>query len=106
MNHRRSALTFVRSGMATDASVNISRTEQRHLPALGGSIDHSRSGGNTGDIPCVTRDGLILTDCTPGVLRRPRRKRLIASDGGGPCRISRLGRLGRLSVRAQADTQG
>ena len=85
--------------------MNISRTEQRVLLvlALGGRIDHSRAGTKTRDILCVTRDGHILADCTLEVFQRLRRKRLIASAGGGPYRISRLGRL---SVRAQLDNQG
>ena len=85
--------------------MNISRTEQRvlHVLALGGRIEHSRTGTKIGEILCVTRDGLILADCTLDVFRRLRRKRLIASEGGGPYRISRLGRL---SVRAQGDNQG
>ena len=109
MNDRRSAMACVRSGMATDyglTPMNISRTEQRvlHVLALGGRIEHQRNFGSKIDgILCVTRDGLILADCTPGVFQRLRRKRLIASEGGGPYRISRLGRL---SVRAQADNQG
>ncbi len=85
--------------------MNISRTEQRvlHVLALGGRIDHSRSGSKIDDILCVTRDGFILADCTREVFQRLRRKRLIASEGGGPYRISRLGRL---SVRAQLNNQG
>jgi uncharacterized protein YjhX (UPF0386 family) len=108
MSDRRSAPAFVRSGMATDSGtfqMNLSKTEQRvlHVLALGGRIDHSRSGTRIDCILCVTRDGLILTDCTLVVFRRLRRKRLIASEGGSPYRISRLGRL---SVRAQADNRG
>lgn len=85
--------------------MNISRIEQRvlHVLALGGRIDHSRSGKRIEEILCVTRDGFILADCTLGIFQRLRRKRLIASEGGGPYRISRLGRL---SVRAQLDNQG
>jgi len=85
--------------------MNISRTEQRvlHVLALGGRINHSRNGTKVDAILCVTRDGLILSDCTLPVFQRLRRKRLIASSGGGPYRISRLGRL---SVRAQLDNQG
>jgi uncharacterized protein len=85
--------------------MNISRTEQRvlHVLALGGRIDHSRNGSKIDEILCVTRDGLILADCTLTVFQHLRRKRLIASAGGGPYRISRLGRL---SVRAQLDNQG
>jgi hypothetical protein len=85
--------------------INISRTEQRvlHVLALGGRIDHLRNGTKIEEVLCVTRDGLILSDCTLDAFQRLRRKRLIASEGGGPYRISRLGRL---SVRAQTDNQG
>lgn len=108
MNDRRSAAAFVRSGMAIDfglTHMNISRTEQRvlHTLALGGRIDHSRIGTRIDGILCITRDGFILTDCTLDVFQRLRRKRLIASEGGGPYHISRLGRQ---SVRAQVDNQG
>lgn len=83
--------------------MNISRTEQRvlHVLALGGRIDHSRNSTKIDEIHCVTRDGLILSDCTLPVFQRLRR-RLIASSGGGPYLITRLGRL---SVRAQPDNQ-
>ena len=85
--------------------MNISRTEQRvlHVLALGGRIDHSRNGTKIAEILCITRDGFILADCTLDVFQRLRRKRLIASDGGGPYRILRLGRV---SVRAQLDNPG
>lgn len=85
--------------------MNISRTEQRvlHVLALGGRIDHSRTGAKIDDILCVTRDGMVLSDCTLAVFQRLRSRRLIASMGGGPYRITRLGRL---SVRAQVDNQG
>ena len=85
--------------------MNLSRTEQRvlHVLALGGRIDHSRNGTKIDKILCVTRDGLILADCMLAVFQRLRRRGLIASSGGGPYRISRLGRL---SVRAQGDNQG
>jgi hypothetical protein len=74
-----------------------------HVLALGGRTDHSRTGTKIDEILCVTRDGLILTDCTLPVFQRLRRKRLIASEAGGPYRITRLGHL---SVRAQPDNQG
>jgi uncharacterized protein len=86
--------------------MNISRMEQRvlHVLALGGRIDATRgTSAKITDILCVTRDGMILSDCTLAVFQKLRRKRLIGSEGGGPYRISRLGRL---SVRAQLDNQG
>ena len=86
--------------------MNISRSEQRvlHVLALGGRIEHLRNtGGKVDEVLCVTRDGLILSDCTLEIFQRLRRKRLIGSERGAPYRITRLGRL---SVRAQADNQG
>jgi uncharacterized protein YjhX (UPF0386 family) len=86
--------------------MNISRFEQRvlHVLALGGRIEPAvRQGPKITDILCVTREGIILSDCSLGVFQRLRRKGLIASEGGGPYRITRLGRL---SVRAQFDNQG
>jgi hypothetical protein len=74
-----------------------------HVLALGGRIDHSRNSTKIDEVHCVTRDGLILSDCTMPVFQRLRRRRLIASSGGGPYHITRLGRL---SVRAQPDNQG
>ncbi|MFN4202783.1 MAG: YjhX family toxin [Tabrizicola sp.] len=86
--------------------MNLSKIEQRvlHVLALGGRIQHARNGGaRIDDILCITRDGLVLADCTLDIFHRLCRKRLIQSNGGGPYRISRLGRL---SVRAQLDNQG
>jgi len=74
-----------------------------HVLALGGRIEHARQGSKIDIVLCVTRDGLILADCTLGVFPRLRRKRLISSEAGRPYRISRLGRV---SVRAQLDNQG
>jgi uncharacterized protein len=90
----------------TGLTMNISRFEQRvlHVLALGGRIEAARSQGRKIDeVCCITRDGFILTDCSLAVFQRLRRKRLIGSQGGGPYRITRLGRL---SVRAQTDNQG
>jgi hypothetical protein len=86
--------------------MNISRTEQRvlHVLALGGRIVAlARQGPKITDILCVTRDGLILSDCTLEVFQRLRRRRLIGSEAGGPYRITKAGRL---SVRAEPDNQG
>jgi uncharacterized protein len=86
--------------------MNLSRFEQRvlHVLALGGHIDSTaRQGPKITEILCVSREGLILSDCSLPIFQRLRRKRLIASEHGGPYRITRLGRL---SVRAQTDNQG
>lgn len=85
--------------------MNISKTEQRvlHVLAQGGHIQHDRGQGRKiCDILCVTRDGLILQDCTLAVFLRLRQRHLIASHQGQPYRITRLGRL---SVRGQTDNQ-
>ena len=75
--------------------MNISKHEQRVLHALaqGGRIIHRRCAqtGKITQVDCFNRDGWRLDDCTRGVFDRLRRRRLIASHGGQPYRISRLG---------------
>jgi uncharacterized protein len=72
--------------------------------ALGGRIEHRRGGtARITEILCVTRDGFILSDCTLALFKTLRRKGLIASSGGGPYRITRLGWQ---LVRGQTDNQG
>mgnify|MGYP001766277106 FL=1 len=86
--------------------MNISRCEQRalHVLALGGHILHMRRGGRkVTEVLCLTREGLVLSDCTLGIFQSLRRKGLIESRGGSPYRISLAGRR---AVRAQADNQG
>lgn len=86
--------------------MNISRLEQRalHVLALGGHIHHDRgTGRKVTDVLCVTRDGLILSDCDLRLFQSLRRKGLIESRGGAPYRISLSGRR---AVRAQLDNQG
>ncbi|MBK1635060.1 YjhX family toxin [Rhodovulum adriaticum] len=86
--------------------MNISRTEQRvlHVLALGGLIIHERGDGpKINAITCVTREGMVLSDCDLNVFYRLRKKRLIESRDGKPYRISKRGRM---SVRAQLDNRG
>ncbi|MGL5012525.1 MAG: YjhX family toxin, partial [Paracoccaceae bacterium] len=87
-------------------SMNISKTEQRvlHVLAQGGHIAHLREDGarKISEILCVTREGTILADCTLALFRRLRARGLIASAGGGPYRITYLGRR---MVRGQVDNQ-
>jgi len=85
--------------------MNISKYEQRvlHVLARGGHIRHRRDeAGRLVEIICYTHDGLVLTDCSLALFQRLRRRRLIGSQGGGPYRITRLGRQ---SVRPQLDNR-
>lgn len=85
--------------------MNISKIEQRVLHALaqGGHIQPLReTSRKISGVICLTREGFVLTDCTLPVFARLRRRRMIASTGNGPYRISYLGRQ---SVRAQHDNQ-
>ena len=85
--------------------MNIPKPQQRILHALaqGGRIELERDEkGRIVAADCYTRDGWILTDGTVAIFQALRRKRLIASQDGGPYRITRLG-LG--SLRAQLDNR-
>jgi len=85
--------------------MNISKLEQRVLHALaqGGCIRHDRGTGRRIDhVLCVTREGMILSDCTLPLFQRLRRRGLIASECGAPYRITRAGRL---AVRSQPDNR-
>lgn len=89
----------------SDNPLNISKPQQRTLHALaqGGRIDLERDEkGRIVAADCVTRDGWALTDCTVGVFQSLKRKRLIASQDGGPYRITRLGLA---NLRAQLDNR-
>ena len=83
--------------------MNISKAEQRTLHALacGGAILVEKNGkGKIIEIICMTREGWRLDDCTLGVFKKLKHRRLIASSNGRPYHITRLGRV---SVRAQPD---
>ncbi|MEH7827150.1 YjhX family toxin [Gemmobacter denitrificans] len=85
--------------------MNISKREQRVLHALaqGGAIRHERGDSRRIDaVLCLTRDGLILSDCTLDLFRQMKRRGLIASQGGGPYRITLRGRQ---AVRPQPDNR-
>lgn len=85
--------------------MNISKYEQRVLHALaqGGCIRHLKDDcGRIVEIDCFNRDGFRLADCTLGVFRKLRRRRLIASHLGQPYRITREGLA---AVRAQLDNR-
>ncbi|WP_434288312.1 YjhX family toxin [Celeribacter sp. SCSIO 80788] len=86
--------------------MNISKHEQRalHVLALGGHLRHERAEGTRiTSVTCVTREGLVLSGFDLTLFHKLRRKRLIESRSGHPCRISRRGRL---PVRAQLDHTG
>jgi len=86
--------------------MNISRTEQRilHVLAQGGMIRVIRDDDDKKivDVDCISRDGWRLSECRLEVFRRLKRRRLIASRGGAPYRISPLGIR---TVRAQLDNR-
>ena len=85
--------------------MNISKAQQRvlHVLAQGGKIQHHRDRhGRVVHVDCLTREGYRLTTCDLGLFAKLKARRLIASRGGGPYRISREGLL---TVRAQADNR-
>jgi uncharacterized protein YjhX (UPF0386 family) len=74
--------------------VNISKSQQRTLHALarGGRITLERDDrGDIVAVECWTREGWLLGDCTLEVFKALKRRRLIASRGGGPYQITRDG---------------
>ena len=85
--------------------MNISKAQQRVLHALaqGGKIQHHHDlRGRVVHVDCFTREGFRLEACDLGLFAKLKARRLIASRGGGPYRISREGLL---AVRAQADNR-
>lgn len=94
-----------RASNLSDIPLNISKPQQRTLHALaqGGRIDLERDDkGRVVAAYCMTRDGWTLADCTVGVFQSLKRKRLIASQDGGPYRITRQGLS---NLRAQLDNR-
>ena len=88
--------------------MNISKPQQRTLHALarGGHIALSRD--NRGAVvaaECWSREGWRLADCTLDVFKALKRRRLIASRGGGPYQITREG-LARLRPQLDNRTSG
>lgn len=85
--------------------MNVSKYEQRVLHALaqGGAIRLLRDpDGRLAAAECFTREGFRLADCTLALFRRLKRRGLIASQGGRPYAITRLGLA---AVRAQLDNR-
>jgi len=74
--------------------MDISRDEQRVLHALaqGGHIVPIKDArGKITDIECYNRDGWRLTQCDIALFKKLRRRKTIASQKGGPYRITRRG---------------
>ena len=73
--------------------MDISRDEQRilHLLAQGGRIEIEKHGKTIGTIACLTRDGWRYRNLDLVLFRKLKRKRAVASSGGGPYRITRRG---------------
>lgn len=85
--------------------MNISKNEQRvlHVLAQGGVIRHRRDDrGQIVEALCFTREGYVISDASLALFNRLRRRRLIASQGGKPYRITRAGLA---AVRAQLDNR-
>ena len=85
--------------------MNISKAEQRTLHALarGGAVFVEKDdAGKFLAVNCITREGWTLEDCTMPVFRKLRKRRLIASQEGGPYRITLAGRR---AVRPQLDNR-
>ena len=61
--------------------MNISKTQQRVLHALaqGGRIDLVREEDKVMGVECWSHEGWLLTDCTLGLFKSLKRKKLIAS---------------------------
>jgi len=85
--------------------LNISKSQQRTLHALaqGGAITLVRADhGVLVGVECSTRDGWLLSDCTLAVFKALKKRRFVASSGGGPYRITREGLL---NLRARPDNR-
>ncbi len=85
--------------------MDISRAEQRilHLLAQGGHIDIIRNESKKPvELHCYTRDGWRYAGLNLRLFRKLKRNRAIASQGGGPYRITRRGLQ---LVRAELDNR-
>lgn len=74
--------------------MDISREEQRvlHVLAQGGVIEPLKNNrGRIEAITCINRDGFMLPDIGILLFKKLKRRHTIASQGGGPYRITRRG---------------
>lgn len=74
--------------------LDISREEQRvlHVLAQGGAINPLKNAnGRISTIELYNRDGWRMPILDMNLFRKLRRRRTIASEGGGPYRITRRG---------------
>ena len=85
--------------------MNISKPQQRTLHALaqGARIELLRDDNDRLiGVDCITRDGWRLSDCSLSVFKALKKRRFIASSGGGPYRITRDGAA---NLRSQLDNR-
>jgi len=85
--------------------MDISKAEQRvlHLLAQGGVVRVEKDAtGRIVETHCMTREGWRAPGLDLALFRKLKRRRMIASQGGGPYRITRLGLI---RVRGQPDNR-
>ncbi len=85
--------------------MNISKAEQHTLHVLargGGIVVEKDDKGKIIAVNCVSREGGTLADCSLGVFKKLKARRLVASSNGGPYRATLKGRC---AVRAQLDNR-
>lgn len=85
--------------------MDVSRNEQRilHLLAQGGRIEVEKNEKKKVEaVCCLTRDGWRYPDFDIHIFRKLRRRKAIASTGGGPYQVTRRGLE---LVRAELDNR-
>ncbi len=84
--------------------MDISRSEQRvlHLLAQGGRIEIEKQNKRMAQVVCLTRDGWRYPGVDLDLFRKLKRRKAVASSGGGPYHITRRGLE---LVRSQLDNR-